>query len=69
MDNNKISPELIKKINNDEIHSLCDTVNNNMVKGSPEERKYQMKLRLLKKLNEKEYIETQKYKRKSSRFN
>lgn len=68
MDNNKLSPELIKIHVNDELAQSANDVKNYMIKGSPEERRFQMKLRLLKKLNENEYIDTQKYKRTSSRF-
>lgn len=68
MDNIKLSPELIKIHVNDELSQCENDVKNYMVKGSPEERRFQMKLRLLKKLNENEYNETQKYKRTNSRF-
>lgn len=65
---NKLPPEIIKKINEEQLSALNKTLNEQMVKGSPEERLYRMKLRLLRKMNEKEYNEQIKYKRKSSRF-
>jgi hypothetical protein len=67
MDNN-LPPEIIKKINEEQLNFLAETINKGITKGSPDERKHSMKLRLLKKMNEKEYLEKTKYKRKNSRF-
>ena len=61
-------PELIKKINSAQLLQLQKTVAADMITGSPEQRKYQMQLRLLKKMNEKEFAATQKNKRKNPRF-
>lgn len=61
-------PELTKKINDKNIKELDEKIYFNFDCGSPESRRYQMRSRLLKKLNEKEYTETQKNKRKNSRF-
>lgn len=64
----KIPPELIKKLNDKSIQELDEKIYFTFNNGSPESRRNKMRSRLLKKLNEKEYIETQKNKRKSSRF-
>jgi hypothetical protein len=61
-------PELIQKINSAQLRQLEKTVSIEMNAGSPEQRKYQMQLRLLKKLNAKEFADTQKNKRKNPRF-
>lgn len=64
----QVPPELMKKLNDKSIKELDEKIYFTFNNGSPESRRHQMRSKLLKKLNEKEYIETQKNKRKSSRF-
>lgn len=66
--NEIMPPELIQKINSAQLRQLEKTVSVEMNTGSPEQRKYQMQLRLLKKLNAKEFASSQKNKRKNPRF-
>lgn len=65
---NKLPPSLEKQINDDQIDKLKEILEIEFVKGSPEERRYGQKLRLIKKLNQKEYENYFKNKRKNTRF-
>lgn len=64
----KLPPDLEKKLNDEELDKVNDKIDWSFAKGSAEERRFKMKLRLLKKLNQKEYQEQIKNKRKNSRF-
>lgn len=64
----KLPPEIIKQINDKEIKELDEKIYFSFPDGSPEQRKYAMQLRLAKKLNKKEYEQTARNKRKSTRF-
>lgn len=64
----KLPPELIHKINQKQLQLLDEKVNYEMPTGAPAQRKYAMQLRLLKKLNKKEYEEALSSKRKNPRF-
>ena len=66
--NEKLPPEIIKKINHDQLQQLNATLHTNFSNGSPEQRKFAMQIRLAKKLNEKEYQKSQANKRKNPRF-
>ena len=61
-------PELVRELNKKQLDHLKNKVDIDFIKGSPEERKYKMQLRLMKKLNENEYRNTMSQKRKNSRF-
>ena len=68
MNNEKLAPDVERQINDEQLKQLNNTISENLVKGSPEERRYRMQLRLLKKLNQKEYENSIKNKRVNSRF-
>lgn len=64
----KLPPEITKQINDKQLKNLDEAVYLNFPDGSPEARRYAMQIRLVKKLNKKEYEEAIKTKRKNSRF-
>lgn len=64
----KLPPELVKGINEKQLQFLHETIHSEMDLGSPDQRKYAMQLRLLKKLNAKEYEKSQTDKRHNPRF-
>ena len=61
----KFPPELERKINADQIKYMSKQAEDVLYAGSPEQRIFHMKMRLLKRLNEKEYVASQQQKRKS----
>lgn len=61
-------PELIKHQNDQDLKALYEKVYSNYAVGSPEYRKHEMQLRLLRKRNQKEYDNSKINKRRSARF-
>jgi hypothetical protein len=51
----RIHPAIIKHANEKQLNECFDKVNINFPIGSPEYRKYMQHIRLLKKLNDKEF--------------
>lgn len=64
----KLPPALEHKMNADELRYLLMRADDKLHHGSPEQRCFHMKMRLLKRLNEKEFAASQQQKRKSNRF-
>lgn len=68
MQQEKLTPQLIKEINAKQLQELDEKISAEMHAGSPLERKTKIQIRLLKKLNERELANAMKNKRKNSRF-
>lgn len=60
MRSEKIPPDLIKSINEKQLRTMYQTVYSNFPQGSPEYRKYEMQIKLLKSRNNKEYENSKK---------
>jgi hypothetical protein len=64
----KMPPDLVKHINEQQLKLLREKIEAGFSIGSPEYRKFEMQIKLMRKRNQKEFDASTKNKRRNPRF-